>query len=289
MSHTTLSVPGMNNPPGRYEVTVRVAGDGGYPPRPGGLRGRGRPGSIRHERQRHQRAHGTGDHLRGRRGRARPAVGGGRRPGRRGRRSRLRIGSGHPAGERPVPAVVRRLEEHRMPELVVAAVARDLDVSHAATTRGSLPGRPAEARCPAHLRLAGPQLVTKRARFRLIIEQRNGHPNDHGLTGCHESTIIVTCTEDRCPEPGPCGVTAHRVGALYSRVPQRLRPSPWLNCGGAEGDPKELTAAPPQSSPATAPAPTPCRSCDRRQGAPGHGTGSHSLSAARSPMIRAEQ
>ena len=31
------------------------------------------------------------------------------------------------------------------------------------------------------------------------------------------------------------------VGALYSRVPQRLRsPSPWLNRSGAVGDPKEL-------------------------------------------------
>jgi hypothetical protein len=27
MSHTTLPVPGMNNLPGRYDVTVRVAGD----------------------------------------------------------------------------------------------------------------------------------------------------------------------------------------------------------------------------------------------------------------------
>ena len=28
----TLAVPGMNNPPGRYDVTVRVAGDDGHPP-----------------------------------------------------------------------------------------------------------------------------------------------------------------------------------------------------------------------------------------------------------------
>jgi hypothetical protein len=125
-------------------------------------------------------------------------------------RSRLRIGSGHPAGERPVPAVVRRFEEHRLPELVVAAGARDSDVSHAAAAPGSLPGRLAEARCPANLCLAGPQLVTERTGFRLVLEQRSGHLNDHSLTSCHESMIVVTCTDDRCREPGPCRVTAQR-------------------------------------------------------------------------------
>jgi hypothetical protein len=30
----------------------------------------------------------------------------------------------------------------------------------------------------------------------------------HALTGCHESMIIVTCTDDRCQEPGRCHVTA---------------------------------------------------------------------------------
>jgi len=110
-----------------------------------------------------------------------------------------------------VPAVVRRFEEHRLPELVVAAVARDPDVSHTATTCGSLPGRLAQARCPAHLCPAGPQLVTERTGFRLIIEQRNGHLNDGGLTGGHESMIIVTCTDDPDRDPGPCRVTAQRV------------------------------------------------------------------------------
>ena len=102
-----------------------------------------------------------------------------------------------------MPAVVRRFEEHRLPELVVAAVARDPDVSHAAAAPGRLPGRLAEARCPAHLRLAGPQLVTERTGFRLVLEQRNGHLNDHGLTGCPESMTIVTCTEDRYRNQAP--------------------------------------------------------------------------------------
>jgi hypothetical protein len=90
-----------------------------------------------------------------------------------------------------VPAVVRRFEEHRLPEPVVAAVARDLDVSHAAAGRGRLPGRLAQARRPAHLRLAGPQPVTERARFRLVFEQGNEHLNDHARTSCHESMFIV--------------------------------------------------------------------------------------------------
>jgi hypothetical protein len=34
MSHLTLTVPGMDKPPGRYDVTVRVAGDDGHPSDP---------------------------------------------------------------------------------------------------------------------------------------------------------------------------------------------------------------------------------------------------------------
>jgi hypothetical protein len=34
MSHITLTVPGMNRPPGRYDVTVRVATDDGQSPDP---------------------------------------------------------------------------------------------------------------------------------------------------------------------------------------------------------------------------------------------------------------
>ncbi len=33
-SHITLTVPGMNKPPGRYDVTVRVAKDDGHSPDP---------------------------------------------------------------------------------------------------------------------------------------------------------------------------------------------------------------------------------------------------------------
>jgi hypothetical protein len=34
MPHITLTVPGMNKPPDRYDVTVRVAGDDGHHPDP---------------------------------------------------------------------------------------------------------------------------------------------------------------------------------------------------------------------------------------------------------------
>jgi hypothetical protein len=32
MSHITLTAPGMNKPPGKYDVTVRVARNDGHPP-----------------------------------------------------------------------------------------------------------------------------------------------------------------------------------------------------------------------------------------------------------------
>jgi hypothetical protein len=87
----------------------------------------------------------------------------------------------------------------------MAAVAGDADVSHSAAAVGGFPGRLADARLPAHLRLAGPQLVTERAALWLILEQGSGHLNDHVLVSCHQSMVIVTCADDqwRCPEPFP--------------------------------------------------------------------------------------
>jgi len=201
----------MDNPPGRYDVTVRVARDDGHSlPDPAAFAvaasraAPGRNASV-------LGAHTAGEII---------CVVCGAAPDRPSAvavpwpssptRSRLGIRSRHPAGERPVAAVVRRFEEHRLPELVVAAVARDPDVSHAAAAPGSLPGRLAEARRPAHLRLAGPQLVTERTGFRLVLEQRSGHLNDHAGTSRHESMITVTCTDDRCREPGP--LSCHSSG-----------------------------------------------------------------------------
>ena len=77
---------------------------------------------------------------------------------------------------------MRRLVEHRLPELVVAAVAGDPDMAHAAAAPGRFPGRRADARLPAHLRLARPQFMSERAELWLVLEQRNGHLNDHART-----------------------------------------------------------------------------------------------------------
>ena len=108
-----------------------------------------------------------------------------------------------------MPAVVWWLEEHCLPELVVAAVARDPDVSHAAAAPGRFPGRLADARRPADLRLAWPQLMTERAALWLVLEQRNGHLNDHARTSHYESMITVAGSElgaDIYPRYGPpCG------------------------------------------------------------------------------------
>jgi hypothetical protein len=90
-----------------------------------------------------------------------------------------------------MPAVVRWLEEHCLPVLVVAAVARDPDMSHTAAAVGRLPGWLADARRPADLCLAWPQLVTERAALWLVLEQGNGHLNDHASTSHYESTITV--------------------------------------------------------------------------------------------------
>jgi hypothetical protein len=53
---------------------------------------------------------------------------------------------------------------------------------------------------PAHLRLARPQLVTERAALRLVLEQRNGHLNDHAWTSRNASMITAAGSE-----PGPGG------------------------------------------------------------------------------------
>lgn len=65
MSDTGLTVPGMNEPPSRYDVTVTVDRDGGTFPGPGRVRRGSRQGRIEQERQRCERAHGRADHQRG--------------------------------------------------------------------------------------------------------------------------------------------------------------------------------------------------------------------------------
>ena len=63
------------------------------------------------------------------------------------------------------------------------------------------PGRLADARLPAHLRLARPQFMSEWAELRLVVEQRNGHPYDHARAG--RGTSMITGVGS---EPGPGGV-----------------------------------------------------------------------------------
>jgi len=85
---------------------------------------------------------------------------------------------------------------------------RDPDVSHTAAAPGRFPGRLADARRPADLRLAWPQLMTERAALWLVLEQRNGHRNDHALTSHYQSMITVAGSE-----PGPGSVDQARLAA----------------------------------------------------------------------------
>jgi hypothetical protein len=187
----------MNKPPSRYDVTVRVARDDGHLlPDPAAF-------AVAASRAASGMNAASSARTRPRRSSALSALPRQAVPRRLSSpwpsspaRSRLRIRSGHPACERPVPAVVWRFEGHRLPELVVAAVARDLDVSHAAVARGRLPGRLAQARRPAHLRLAGPQPVTERARFRLVFEQGNGHLTIMPGPAVTSQCSSLTCTDD---------------------------------------------------------------------------------------------
>jgi hypothetical protein len=193
MSLTSLTVRDMTKPPSRYDVTIRVAKQDGHQPDPAAFAviasqaASSRNASVVSVHTAQEIVCQTGHQQLPSPWPSSPA------------RSRPRAGFVHPAGERPVPAVVRRLEEHRLPELVMAAVAGDPDVSHAAA--GGFPGRLADARFPAHLRLTGPQLVAERAALWLVLEQGSGHLNDHVLASCGTSMIMVMCADDqsRCP------------------------------------------------------------------------------------------
>jgi hypothetical protein len=86
---------------------------------------------------------------------------------------------------------VRGFIEHCLPELVMAGVAGDHQVPHAPAAAGGFAGRGADARLPAHPRLTWPQPVAERTVFRLILEQRYGHLNDHALARRYASTITL--------------------------------------------------------------------------------------------------
>jgi hypothetical protein len=122
------------------------------------------------------------------------------------------LGGRRPAGAENVAYLLTVPGRSKPPGRYDVTVRAAKDDGHPPTRR---PSRPQPAgQHPAHLRPAGPQLVAERAGFRLVPEQRSGHLNDHALTGCHESMIIVTCTDDRYREPGPCHVTAETGASL---------------------------------------------------------------------------
>jgi hypothetical protein len=93
------------------------------------------------------------------------------------RRTRRRISDGWTGlpGTGLVVDVVRWLVERRLPELIVASVTGHPEMPDALAAFVCFLRRRAEARFPLDLRPAGPQLVTKRATSRLVIEHEYGH------------------------------------------------------------------------------------------------------------------
>jgi hypothetical protein len=144
-------------------------------------------------------------------------------------RSGLGTRSGHPAGKRVVAAVVRGLVELRLPQLIVAGSAGDHRVPHAPAACRGFPGRCADARLPAHLRPARPQLMTERAAFWLVLEQRNGHLNDHARTGRYASMITVAGSE---PVPAASAQAVIRTGCADRSGGSKSKDRMGLGSGG---------------------------------------------------------
>jgi hypothetical protein len=145
MSNTTLTVPGVNEPPSHHDITIRVATETGRHPDPAAFAvtaSRAPTGRNGQEREHPQRAYCRGDHLRSQRPRGHRAGSDRRRPGycRRGAQGR---GSG--VVTQPVKSGTRcraRARERRLPELVVPGNASDRHVSHAPAASCGFPGRP---------------------------------------------------------------------------------------------------------------------------------------------------
>ena len=74
-----------------------------------------------------------------------------------------------------VPYVMWRLVEHRAPELLVTGVTRYPQMSQSPAPLSCFPRCRADTGLPPDLGHAGPQLVTERAVFRLVIEHSYGH------------------------------------------------------------------------------------------------------------------
>ena len=188
MSDTTPTVLGMNEPPRRHDISIRVPTEPSCHPDPAAFAiAASRAAAVRDASV--LSAHTAEEiicvvSVSAATGQRRPPSPWPSWP----TRSRPGRPCRHPAGERVMPAVVRGLVEGRLPELVVAGVAGDRHVSHAPPTFCGFPGGRADTRLPAHPCLARPQLVTERAALRLVLEQRDGHLRDPALACRYAST-----------------------------------------------------------------------------------------------------
>jgi len=191
MSHTTLTLPHMNEPPRRHDVTIRVAREAGRHTDPAAF------AAAASQAAAGRNASCLSAHT------AEEIICVVSVPAANGPQAvavalavvvdALSAGDPQlsPSREGIVPAVVRGIVERRLPQLIVAGSAGDHRMAHAPAACRGFPGRPADARLPAHLRLTGPQLMTERAAFRLILEQRNGHLNDHARASRYASMITA--------------------------------------------------------------------------------------------------
>jgi hypothetical protein len=94
--------------------------------------------------------------------------------------------------------------------------------------------------------------VTERAAFRLVLEQRNGHLNDHVLTS-RDASITAAGSEPGpggvspgaairagCADSGGRGQSQHRTGPGYGGA--RIRGGPALSLAGHSPSDRDLSA-----------------------------------------------
>jgi hypothetical protein len=157
-----------------------------------------------------------------------------------------------------VPAVVRWLVERRLPQLIMAGSAGDHRMTHAPAACRGLPGWPADTRLPAHLRLTGPELVTERAVFRLVLEQRNRHLNDHAGTSRYASMITAAGSEAGPGGVGPCAAIHAGFADSGGRSQSQHRMGPGYGGPGTRSDLAISLAEQPCASAASSPARRSC-------------------------------
>ena len=155
MSHTTFTVPHMNEPPRRHDITIRVAKEAGRHTDPAAFTAAASQAAA------NRNASILSAHTARKSSASSPSP---RSPCRKRSpwrwpswptRSAPGIRSCHPAGKRAVPAVVRGLIERRLPQLIMAGRTDDHRVAHAPTACRGFPGRRADARLQLTCALPG--------------------------------------------------------------------------------------------------------------------------------------